>query len=342
MKLPQDKLLSLKLTGYLYKGQDVSVLSTIFDKLNYVLLPYVPKFVAPNLLTIIGFCFTILAFTFAYCGLYIPFFVMVIMYMIFDNLDGSHARQIGQSSPTGEVLDHSLDSISNTLITISLCTLGNIELPSAFILTLCMNIVFMLSHIKSYYNGILIIDKVGPVELFVIAFMVLYYSSSNKYNLNNIFVYNYTLCVYYILCGIFTYITYNPKCLQIDNTHIITQKYTKVDNIKKLKLLSLPMALMPVLFNFIDYNTNIMSVIYYSHVYSLLTTDIILSKILKKDFNNTLILLICFLLFCLDIPIVIFITFCVYYTYVINELGYYFSTPLIFVKCEKLNKEEIV
>lgn len=125
------------LKNYSYSGIDKSLIS------NYILNPYVwnkaieyvgPE-IAPNTLTLFGFCFCIgnflnlwyyspnftepcpnwVYFTFA-VGLFGRFSIHSLVYQTLDAIDGKQARRTGMSGPLGELFDHGIDAINLTFI----------------------------------------------------------------------------------------------------------------------------------------------------------------------------------------------------------------------------------
>lgn len=324
--VPLQNIIALKNSGYSYRGEDTSLLCNIFSKITQFLVPYIPNYIAPNLITMIGFIFTLIATVYAFYGNIIGFIVSVIIYMLLDNLDGAHARKTGLSSPTGELLDHSLDSISNTLITLSLCTLGGISISATFWIVQCMNIIFYCSHISSYYNGILKIGSIGPAESVFVATGLVYICEYNNYNLNNIFSYVITMVLYYVMAGMFFIITRYPLILKTEK--YITDEQFKIKNINQLTILSIPMLIIPLFINKIT----VSDIITYSGVYHILTTETILSKILKKSFNINILLVSVLLIMGIDLPIMSTITFLWYYITILTIFQTYIPSSICISK----------
>ncbi|CAG9314002.1 unnamed protein product [Blepharisma stoltei] len=90
-----------------------------------------PRSIAPNLITLLGFICIILSYI-----LMLPFgttfeepippiilFIsafMIFMYQTFDAIDGKQSRRINQSSPLGMLLDHGCDSLTTSFIALTL------------------------------------------------------------------------------------------------------------------------------------------------------------------------------------------------------------------------------
>ncbi|KAF2682879.1 ethanolaminephosphotransferase 1 [Lentithecium fluviatile CBS 122367] len=121
----EDALQQLKF--YKYSSVDKSLIS------RYILKHYwngfvelLPMWLAPNLVTLIGFFFIL--GNVALLEVYVPdlvgpapswvyysFAFGMWMYSTMDNVDGKQARRTGTSSPLGELFDHGIDSLNCTL-----------------------------------------------------------------------------------------------------------------------------------------------------------------------------------------------------------------------------------
>lgn len=118
------KLNVANLEKYRYSAIDLSPIA------NYILQPYwswavtlFPLWMAPNLITLLGFLFVIANFILSYLyspdllrvgpdWIYVSFAVGIFLYSTFDNVDGKQARRTGTSSALGEVFDHSIDALN--------------------------------------------------------------------------------------------------------------------------------------------------------------------------------------------------------------------------------------
>ena len=127
------------LAKYKYSGADNSLFYNYVSThyLNFVVQRVFPPWLAPNLVTLMGFgCFltgytTIMAHcTVGECPDATPrwvFYAMALamfLYQSFDNCDGKQARRTGTSSPLGEFFDHGVDALVVTLgcFVITTCT----------------------------------------------------------------------------------------------------------------------------------------------------------------------------------------------------------------------------
>lgn len=123
------------LKTYTYHGGDQSILY------NYVHGPLaqwlvnnvVPSWVAPNLITMLGFQFTLIPhILISYNAGWdlkgeIPSWVCILtgictlIYLLLDNMDGKQARKTKSSSPLGLLFDHGCDAITSVLAYLNMC-----------------------------------------------------------------------------------------------------------------------------------------------------------------------------------------------------------------------------
>lgn len=174
--IPQSAIGNLKL--YKYQSDDHSILS------NYVFKPFWRKFatifplwMAPNLVTLLGFCFIIfnVLTTFYYDPYlnqesprwtYFSYAIGLFLYQTFDACDGLHARRTGQQGPLGELFDHCIDSINTTLSMIPVCSVTGMGYTYMTVFTqftiLCS---FYLSTWEEYHtHKLYLAEFCGPVE----------------------------------------------------------------------------------------------------------------------------------------------------------------------------------
>lgn len=166
---------------YKYSAVDTSPVSKYITHpfWNWV-VEFVPKWVAPNLLTLTGFCQLLVNFAlltyydphfFAASRDYpeappIPNWVWLVcafnnfMSHTLDGIDGKQARRTGSSSPLGELFDHGLDSWATLFLPVALYSIfGRGEYGVGvfrvyFIVTGVM-LCFILSHWEKYNTKIL-------------------------------------------------------------------------------------------------------------------------------------------------------------------------------------------
>jgi len=193
--------------GYKYSSVDTSPLS------NYVMHPFwnqvvkiCPRWVAPNLLTLVGFIccvghyvmLTIYDYDFTAGvaevpewgskeGVKIPGVVWVVVAVLLflshtlDGIDGKQARRTGTSGPIGELFDHGLDGWAAVFITCSVYHIfgrndDHLSIPvyRMFCVLWAVHFCFMVSHWEKYNTGILYLpwgydfSMVGGVILYLV------------------------------------------------------------------------------------------------------------------------------------------------------------------------------
>uniref|UniRef100_A0A6B2L7B8 Uncharacterized protein n=1 Tax=Arcella intermedia TaxID=1963864 RepID=A0A6B2L7B8_9EUKA len=162
---------------YAYASKDRSIFA------NYVMQPFwnwsikfVPKWIAPNLITLTGFFFILLSYflTLSYAPtlseslprwLYLLNAVGLFIYQLLDALDGKQARRTKSSSPLGELFDHGCDAL--TTVFLSLVTATALKVGSGPLIYL--NVVglmgtFFLTAWDTYFNGILDLWYINVTE----------------------------------------------------------------------------------------------------------------------------------------------------------------------------------
>lgn len=117
-----------KLKTYSYQ----SYKSTFLDKIlnhwwNFVIERCIPPNIAPNLLTLIGFCIVLFASASMLFlnpsldqpmppWLYVFLFISILIYQTLDAIDGKQARRTNSMSPLGQLFDHGCDSFTVVLV----------------------------------------------------------------------------------------------------------------------------------------------------------------------------------------------------------------------------------
>uniref|UniRef100_A0A6B2L6Z4 Uncharacterized protein n=1 Tax=Arcella intermedia TaxID=1963864 RepID=A0A6B2L6Z4_9EUKA len=165
---------------YKYHGADLSILVELFLRRfwNWCML-FLPEWIAPNLVTTIGFVFLISNFILGLflCGFGNPcdcnpgsayFFLCawnVFFYQLMDNLDGKQARRTGSSSALGELFDHGCDSLFITSMTISLGSALRMNPTECFYLLSFGVFIFYAAHWEEFHTNKLVLGKyANPTE----------------------------------------------------------------------------------------------------------------------------------------------------------------------------------
>lgn len=109
---------------YKYNGKDDSIFVKLFYRKFWDwAITFMPIWIAPNLITLIGFFFELFSFALSFYysdGLAKPMpswvcfvnGISLFIYQLMDNLDGRQARRTGSSSPLGQFFDHGCDAIT--------------------------------------------------------------------------------------------------------------------------------------------------------------------------------------------------------------------------------------
>lgn len=203
MKLEVEYLTQEHLTGfenYKYSCVDTSPLSIylthpFWDKV----VQFCPRWVAPNVLTFVGFLFTALNFVmFAYYDYYlyassddmpeyppVPRWVFaaaafnIFMAHTLDGIDGKQARRTQTSGPLGELFDHGLDSWTAMPITVCMFSVfgrtdHSVSPLRMYFILWNVFINFYLSHWEKYNTGVLFLpwsydaSMMGTILVFIL------------------------------------------------------------------------------------------------------------------------------------------------------------------------------
>lgn len=163
---------------YKYQSEDRSIVTKYFLKPFWTaFVELFPKWMAPNLITLsgLGFILINLMVTLYYDpqlnqGLprwvYFTNAIGLFLYQTFDGCDGIHARRTGQSSPLGELFDHSIDAINTTLSSIIFCSTLDTGYSYKMIYSQIVVLTnFYLSTWEEYHTHTLFLAELsGPVE----------------------------------------------------------------------------------------------------------------------------------------------------------------------------------
>ncbi|GMM54449.1 bifunctional diacylglycerol cholinephosphotransferase/ethanolaminephosphotransferase [Maudiozyma humilis] len=174
--VPASSIENLKL--YKYQSEDRSIITKLFLKPFWTWFVQVfPKWMAPNLITLsgLGFILLNLMITLYYDPqldqdmprwVYFANAVGLFLYQTFDGCDGVHARRTGQSSPLGELFDHSIDAINTTLSAFIFCsTLGTGYGYKMVYSQFAVLSNFYMSTWEEYHTHTLFLSEIsGPVE----------------------------------------------------------------------------------------------------------------------------------------------------------------------------------
>ena len=133
--IPKEILSNMK--NFKYKSTDDSIMynKCLSPCLN-ALVNYLPRWLAPNLITIISLCFNIFASIITFTDgefdfskqlkplTYIIIGVFQFIYLLLDNIDGKQAQRTGNSTPFGMLMDHGCDIFTNIFTAYNLSKLA--------------------------------------------------------------------------------------------------------------------------------------------------------------------------------------------------------------------------
>eukprot|EP01090_Pellita_catalonica_P019291 TRINITY_DN6498_c0_g1_i2.p1 TRINITY_DN6498_c0_g1~~TRINITY_DN6498_c0_g1_i2.p1 ORF type:complete len:325 (+),score=16.71 TRINITY_DN6498_c0_g1_i2:58-1032(+) len=219
-----------QLHKYQYVGTDKSLLAYYVGQPWWrFCVEYLPLWMAPNLVTMIGFMFNISAFLLQayYCPTITAdnmpswaFYIVALfqfIYQTMDAIDGKQARRTDQSSPLGELCDHGCDALSISLQTIQLACTLNFK-PGWIVFWICyFGVVgFWFGQWEEYYTGRLDLGYFGVTEaqLLVIGITITsgYYGASFWQVSVPVFGYEFTIADLVIIastCSIISLATQN-------------------------------------------------------------------------------------------------------------------------------------
>lgn len=164
---------------YKYRGEDRSITYRYLLAPMYTrLVEYIPLWVAPNLVTFVGFILpTITHFLLLYHSptlegvaprwMYLFAAFSLFAYMVLDNLDGKQARRTSSSSPLGHLFDHGCDALNVTVSGVVL--LASVRLsPPIIPLSLIYglgHLMFYMAALEEYHTGRMVLRELnGPNE----------------------------------------------------------------------------------------------------------------------------------------------------------------------------------
>eukprot|EP00271_Cylindrocystis_brebissonii_P015759 TRINITY_DN38760_c0_g1_i1.p1 TRINITY_DN38760_c0_g1~~TRINITY_DN38760_c0_g1_i1.p1 ORF type:complete len:435 (-),score=-1.29 TRINITY_DN38760_c0_g1_i1:711-2015(-) len=179
------------LRKYKYSGVDWSYTS------RYLLQPfwsqcilYMPRWVAPNLITLSGLVFLLLSCFLSWYyspSLSVPLpnwlcFVnglFLFLYQTLDALDGKQARRTGSSGPLGELFDHGCDALALTLTCLSFgATVLHGSGQRLFFSWLLAATVFFYSTWETYFTHTLRLPVLnGPTEGLILMYMAEFWTA---------------------------------------------------------------------------------------------------------------------------------------------------------------------
>ena len=174
--------------SYKYTSPDDTFLESLI--LNrfwaFAVRAFVPEWVAPNLLTFVGFLHALAAYALLLAHspaldgsappwVYVACAACLFVYQTMDGMDGKQARRVGAGSPLGEVVDHGADAIASCVYGVFLVDVFGIGWESAYAPSLgrwpavCLitysRAAFALDSVASAFTGRLPVARLDAQEL---------------------------------------------------------------------------------------------------------------------------------------------------------------------------------
>jgi len=258
-----------------YDVKDNSISTLLFTPLWNYLLQFIPETVAPNVITLAGFICLIQStfITYYYVNTYLNIItliniLLIFAYMTLDALDGKQARKIKNSSPMGELFDHTCDNIGVICIVLTMCwNFGISNLTTIYLIINLTQLVFLDSHIKALKNRTIEFGRfTGPGEALLVCLVLLIAR----------------------LCGL------EIQLPQIANEILIICNTIITLNIiyKSLSLSTRNSIIICILYRFSVsyYDIDLMNVICNGLYWCVITGDIILAKIANRDIHPNIVI----------------------------------------------------
>ena len=148
--------------AYKYNGKDDSLLVRfVYRSFWNWLIEFFPKWIAPNLITFIGWLFEVVSFTISFClsekmTKPLPSWaclmngICLAIYQTLDNLDGRQARRTGLSSALGQFFDHGCDALTGAFELAKVAMTLQLSNEKAFWFIFLMGIGFSITSWEEY------------------------------------------------------------------------------------------------------------------------------------------------------------------------------------------------
>lgn len=322
-----------------YHVNDQSVVTEYMSPFWNWLVTLVPNTVAPNILSVAGML--CLIYTFHLCYHYInshPVLVplasalLIFTYMNLDSIDGKHARNTGNASPLGEIVDHSCDNIGTPFLMLTMCyVLGINNSLNQWYIVQTAQLIFLFSHIQAYKEKVVTFGKwTGPCEFLTICILTCTIASFFSFNQISIFI---ASCVRYLgfdskyMFNLIVASIYYVVFFGVSAYTVTVNSYATRNGL----LISLFARFIPSIFIYLsgfNHTMDLYTVISHGLIMAVLTGDMIVSKMANSDMHPIVPVLIILSLFdnffCVTLALG-------YYVIVISELAFYLRLPVLSV-----------
>lgn len=177
------------LDEYKYSGSDLSLCSKYFMQRYWsAVVELVPKTVAPNMLTLLGFaCSTSTSFLLLFFALTSGEFpnwiwayaaIALFAYQTLDAIDGKQARRTGCGSPLGELFDHGCDALFTPMLSVTTCLAIGLTPMESFTYSFAVTTALYLALFEQCVTGTLDLGYInGPVEGILLSVLCLLFTS---------------------------------------------------------------------------------------------------------------------------------------------------------------------
>jgi glycerol-3-phosphate cytidylyltransferase-like family protein/phosphatidylglycerophosphate synthase len=258
-----------------YKVKDHGTLIKYINPIYEYLAKLIPNTVSPNVLSIMGLLFSFYAWinSFNEPTNYLNFItgISILIYMVLDAIDGKHARNTYTFSPLGELIDHYSDCISNVLLVDIILNVYHYQnFYTKWFLMVFSQIVFLSCHVRAFTekNRTVIFDKyLNPTELLCLYILFIFFQSIISKFVIDIIIIVIVIFGFSQLINIITnvFINYLNK-----NDYSTLFGILFCFGIQFFKLLS----------------GNVNNYIHDGMVISLITSDIVMGKICKRELHQ--------------------------------------------------------
>lgn len=316
-----------KLKKYKYSVDNNAISSEYLDTFWNKMQTYIPNYMSPNIISLLGFICTLCAFLVCH-NLYDKYstlseiltVICILGYANLDSIDGIHARATNNASPLGEFIDHSLDSFSTILLVFCGCKIFGInEFYTTWATIRIAQLNFLMCHVDAYINDKIYFSRFfGPTEILFYWCILIVCKIFGFNYINEFFKIGQSL----IIIVLYVYATHALKIIKSEVSEkstltfwiltigVLMSLYTTQNSMFYMLLDSLPLAMMSI--------------------------DIILCKMTGK--SASLLILLAFIVSKYDLYLSsLFIV--VYFSWILYEISTYLEIPILQIK-NKTNKFE--
>lgn len=331
-----------RLSKWKYSVVDNSITTKLFTPWWKFIVQYVPITVAPNILSLAGLLCILYFFNlaFRYSHLYANLIsivgaVLVFAYTTLDAIDGMHARRTGNSSPLGELFDHTCDNVSVpfAVLGMTLC-LGISDMTLNWYIVQIIQLIFLLSHIEAFQKKVVTFGKyTGPGEFLNMYILILLFNGFIGFDFVNVII-NYianmfnttpTIMFTYVFSTVY-YLTLGSFLLYV--WHMDNKNYnSKMGLLISIVIRAIPAVL--IYFKMMSGDMNIYTVVSHGIIMSILTGDMIVSKMSDRQLHPLIPIFV--MLSVLDNFLCIACAFC-YYFAILSEISFHMRIPIFGVR----------